>query len=292
MDAFVADFGNVDGAVFVDGNAVGHLELAGGGSFGAEAVEDLALEAHDEDFVGSAVGDEKTIVGSDVHSIGGKAAEEADEFSILIEDLDAIVLAVADVDEPFGIDADGVREIELGFAGPLFAPGEFEFPISIGADDAGIAVAVGDEDVAILRKGDVGGLIEVACVCSFDIAFSEGEERFPGGVEFDDGVVLVVGRPDRALRVAAQAVGGVEEVGAEGADEFPFGCQHEDRCLAAVEDEEVALAVHFDAGDGAEFEVGRELGETGNGCVGGFCRGEDCHGYREGERDQSMEETT
>ena len=265
---------------------MGHVELAGLGAFGAEAVEDLALEGHDEDFVGPAVGDEKAIVGSDVHSEGGKTAEEADEFSVLIEDLDAVVLAVADVDESFGIDPDGVGEIELGFAGAFFAPGEFEFSFWIGADDPGVAVAVGDEYVAVLRKGDVSGLVEVARVCSFDVAFAESEERFAYRAEFNDGVVLVVSRPDGALRIAAQAVGRVEKVGAEGAEEFPLGREHKDGCLVAVEDEEVALAVHFDAGGGAEFEVGRKLGEIGNRCVGGFCRGEDCHGCREGESDQ------
>jgi len=288
LDTFVADFSDVNGAVFVDRDAVGHLELAGPGSFRAEAVENLALEGHDEDFIGSAVGDEKAIVGSDVHSEGSKAAEEADEFSVLVEDLDAVVLAVADVDESFGIDPDRVGKIKLGFAGAFFAPGEFEFSVSIGADDAGVAVAISDEDVTVLCKGDVGGLVEVACIGSFDIAFAEGEKRFAGGAEFDDGVVFVVGCPDRALRIAAQTVGGVEEVGAEGANEFSGGCQHEDRCLAAVEDDEIALAVHFNAGGGAEFEVGRELGEAGNGCVGGFSRGEDSHGCREG--DQWMEE--
>jgi hypothetical protein len=46
----------------------------------------------------------------------------ADELAVLIEHLNALVLAVGDPDQSAGVDADPVRDLELAWLIPLAAP--------------------------------------------------------------------------------------------------------------------------------------------------------------------------
>ena len=133
-----------------------------------------------------------------------------EEFAGGVEDLDALVLAVGDVDVAFRVEADGVGQVELALAGPLAAPGEEKLAGPVELHDAGVAVAVGDVDVAVWGEGDVGRLVEVALVLAGHVLFAEGHQHLAVGAELNDGVVGVVGGPDVAGGVDAQAVGGGE----------------------------------------------------------------------------------
>src|SRR5262249_43828733 len=71
--------------------------------------------------------------------------------AVLIEDLNAVVLAVADQQPAARIDRDRVRLAQLARSGSLPSPLLHVFAFRREADDAvvlAVAVAVGDEDVA------------------------------------------------------------------------------------------------------------------------------------------------
>src|SRR5581483_5864754 len=89
-----------------------------------------------------------------------------DEVAILIEHLDAGVLAVGDIDALLGAaDEDVVRLVEIAGRRTLVAPLLDEFPVLGELHHAGIAggvwlMAIGDEDVAVSADGDAGRPVE------------------------------------------------------------------------------------------------------------------------------------
>ena len=95
-------------------------------------------------------------------------------------------------------------------------------------------------------------------------ALAERPQYLAVRAEHPDGVVGVVGGPDVADAVDPQAVGGGEEAVAEGADEGAGLVEDEQRPggVAAVQDVEVVRRVGGDAGDGAEFQIGRRVKEV------------------------------
>src|SRR6266566_740308 len=95
LHAFAVDFGDVNRAVFGDGDAMREKKVAGLGAEFAEGVEDFSFYSHLYHAMGAAVGDEQRVVGRDEQAEGCEAAEGAEEFAVLVEDLDAVVLAVA-----------------------------------------------------------------------------------------------------------------------------------------------------------------------------------------------------
>src|SRR5262245_3344659 len=83
-----------------------------------------------------------------------------EEAAVAVEDLHAVVLAIGDQDLAEAVDPDGVRGGELARSAAGLAPrGD---PASVGGEavHVGIAVAVGDVDLAVggLRRG--GWMVE------------------------------------------------------------------------------------------------------------------------------------
>src|SRR5881398_3393065 len=83
----------------------------------------------------------------------------------LVEDLDAVVLAVADEQAALRIEGQGVRAVEFADARALFAPGFEELTVGVELHDARIggrllSVAVGHKNVAVRSNSDFGGLVE------------------------------------------------------------------------------------------------------------------------------------
>ena len=132
-----------------------------------------------------------------------KAAKLPDEHSFAIENLYPVVLAIAHVNQPLRIDSNGVRQIEFAFSLALLSPGEQELSIPIAAHDARVAVSVRDKKIAVHRESDIRGTIEVAPIFALHIPFPERKEDLSRSTEFYHSVILVIRRPDRAVRVAA-----------------------------------------------------------------------------------------
>src|SRR5579862_1786871 len=173
------------------------------------------------------------------------------ERAIVIEDLDALVAAVGDVDVALSIDSDAVRRIELAVLRAFGAPGLEERSVLRELGDASIAVAVGDEDVASGIEGDVSRTIEAVapnarahrattadrrrrrCTPAFSTATSTGGCRSRTAptarincfrlaphhhrdaalrVELDHLVAAAIDDPDVVLRVDADGLGNQETV--------------------------------------------------------------------------------
>src|SRR5882672_3365538 len=86
--------------------------------------------------------------------------EHAQELSIGIEDLNATVGAIADVDIVVAVDHDGVRQAELPRLSALVAPGFYPVSVLVIFRDTRVDVSVGDVDVAFRIPGHVSGLAE------------------------------------------------------------------------------------------------------------------------------------
>src|SRR5262249_20704398 len=129
--------------------------------------------------------------------------------AVLIEDLDAIVLPVAEKEPAARIHRDRVRDVDLAGTGTLLAPGLDELAGPVELDDARIgvaAVAVGDEDVAIRRGDDRRRRVELVRSAAGDAGLAERQQHLAVGAELEHLVALAVladaiGDPDVALAV-------------------------------------------------------------------------------------------
>jgi hypothetical protein len=82
-----------------------------------------------------------------------------DEFTVGVEDLDALIFAIADVYEAMIVDGDGVRQIKFADACAEFSPSLDLITEAIKLHYAGVAIAIGDVNVAVPGEGDIGGLV-------------------------------------------------------------------------------------------------------------------------------------
>src|SRR5712692_11541359 len=173
------------------------------------------------------------------------------------EDLDAIVLAVADEDPAVGGHGDAVGEIELAGPGSRDAPGALALARRREAVDAAIAIAVADVEIALGPDGQVGRAIErirrlrdrhvvlaVIARVRGGVRRAERHEQLAFRREATHRVVSVVGAPHRAVRGGGDAVGAVGEIPlAPGADEVALAVVHDDGVITAADQEDAVLAV-------------------------------------------------
>lgn len=170
----VGDLRHVDVAVGVYGYAVGGDELAAAFALVliAEHADAVAVEVVDADAVAEAGGvvnaahavqlADVDVLAPEDHGIGAvDVAPHGDEVAFGIEDLDAMAFAVYDVNALVAVEGDVVGANELTGVYARLAPGELVLQLA-GVDvDAGVAVAVGNVDVAVGRVGGSGsGTVE------------------------------------------------------------------------------------------------------------------------------------
>src|SRR5690242_10523208 len=165
-------FGAVDVASGVCGETFGASGICRGivgGGVGGEIFHGAVFGAADANAAAAArivaiarfalarlgIGDVDHIVLINVDS--ARAAELfplGDEMAVLVKDLDAVVLAVANEQAALGVEGQGVWAIKFADGRSFFAPGLEELAVGIEFHDAGVgvgllAMTVGDEDVAI-----------------------------------------------------------------------------------------------------------------------------------------------
>src|SRR3970282_1992653 len=83
------------------------------------------------------------------------------EVSVVIKDLNAVVVPVTDVHVALRVCRDRVREVELAMLGAPGPPGLYEFAILVELRDPRVAVSIGDENVPGGTPGHVGRAIKV-----------------------------------------------------------------------------------------------------------------------------------
>src|SRR5579864_5813111 len=156
---------------------------------------------------------------------------------VLIENLDAIVLAVADKKPSLRIKGQRVRAVEFAAACSFFAPRLEELTVRIEFHDARVgrwflAVAVGDKDVAIGGNHHFGWLIESVQPGSRDAGFSESHQDLTVLIEFENLLALaifepVVGDPEVPVTIHSNFVRADEQSFAKTLQELPRGIEFE-----------------------------------------------------------------
>src|SRR5215469_1149962 len=104
------------------------------------------------------------------------------ELTIAIKDLNATVLAVANVNH-IPIDCNGVRRIELPRTSALHSPTREHTPVPIELQDARISVTIGDIDVSVPVPGNIRGLVEMKDIVAGNAHSSQGKQNSPVRVE-------------------------------------------------------------------------------------------------------------
>src|SRR5258706_5006897 len=143
-----------------------------------DGVENFPFQRHFHHMMGLAIGHEQRVIRGNKQAKWCKAAEGADEFAILIEDLNAIIFAIPDVKISLRIQSHRVRRVEFSLAGSLFPPGENKLAALVEFHHPRITIAVGDEEISIRRKGDVGRLVEMSFILAGYAFFSERHQNF------------------------------------------------------------------------------------------------------------------
>src|SRR5439155_4075310 len=244
------DLGDVDRALLVDGDRGRILEPV-------DALDHSAiLDAGDVQAVAlGAVDDVEAIALDEDAPRRAEIRPLRDELAALIEHLDALVAAIADVEPPLRIDGDAVRLVELSRLGPLAAPPSDELAVLRVLDYPRVgALAVGDEDVAVLRDDQIGHAVErvARLIVAGDALAAERHQQLAVGAELEDLVVAAIGDPDMPRAIGAQKMRRLEHVLAPGAEEAAVLVECYDRHRrVAVEDVDVAFRVDVDAGRAA-----------------------------------------
>ena len=180
--------------------------------------------------------------------------------AVLVDDLDAVVFAVADQHPALVVDPDPVGQLVLArLLSARYAPRAQQVALSVELVDAAVAVAVRDEDVAVGGRGDSGGhvvglaglldhepLVYDASVRRLALG-AQGEEELLVAAELLDDVRVPVDQVHAAVLVDVRAVGLVE-LPAPDLDQVAFPVQHQQLVVAAVEGVDVVVGVHGDTG--------------------------------------------
>ena len=231
----------------------------------AAAADQLAVGAQKTD-ARDLVGDEHqvAIVHPDLHGMI-EVAPFGEEGTGAVEHLHAVVLTVADQHLAEAVDPDGVRRGEGAGARAGPAPGGDQRAVGREAMDAGIAVAVGDVDLAVGRLGRCGRMVERR-VERGPVPLAQRLQELAVAVEAQHLVGVAVGHQDRAVGGGIDVVRFGQHAFAPGAGEPAVAIEHQDRPVgAALGDVHAALAVHHQVGQEAEALARRQLAPTCDG---------------------------
>src|SRR5262249_3715242 len=117
------------------------------------------------------------------------------ELAIGLENLNAIVGAVGDVDSPHRIEGDAVRRVEFAWSLAVFAPRGDELSVFGELDDAVIgpvAVPVGEVDFAVARDYDRATRSQIAGTVAGHSRFAQNHQYLAVGSKLDEIGALAV----------------------------------------------------------------------------------------------------
>ena len=187
-----------------------------------------------------------------------------EKLAVRVEDLDAIVLAIPDVDPSLCVDRNSVRQVELARAVAFLAPCGEEGTVFRELRDSGIAVTVGNVEVAVGREGDIGGTVErVVAFTALSPAAHDHQYTSPG-TELEDNMEAAVGDPEIAFGINLQTVRGLEQTLTHRANEAALATDFDNRLCPAMEDVDLLPRTHRDAGRFEEVHAEWQLGPAGD----------------------------
>src|SRR5829696_3849197 len=179
--------------------------------------------------LGFGIGDIDDITFVDVDS--ARAAELCPlikEFSVLVENLDAVVLAVPDEQPPSRIHRDRMRNVELPWSRALLAPSPDELALLRELHYAGVgisAVAVSNEDMSVGSDVNCRWRVELVEAAAWLAGLAERQQHFSIRTELEDLVTLAVlaeavGHPNVSLAIDMETVRKNEHSPAKGLHEL------------------------------------------------------------------------
>jgi len=195
------------------------------------------------------------------------------EFAAGIEDLDARVVAVGDVDQALRVDGDTVWQIEFTVGGAFASPIQQELAIRRKLGNAVVAIAVGDVDASVGSEREVRREIKVCGIEPRRALCPNGEEQFAVMRKLEGLLQRAIGKPDVVLAVDAQAVRFQKTVLSPGGEQFAgstieakYGWRGDDvsfirgpGVFSAVKHEHMVVRVHGNSRNLAKHESIREL---------------------------------
>src|SRR5262249_18516744 len=144
---------------------------------------------------------------------------DAEQFTIQVEDLNAIVLAVGYQQAAAPVIPDAVWQVELSWSFARLSPGELVCAVSRELVHAGIAVAVGHIHVAVRQLDDIGREVEWAAAVRDllprdrreivgwyagvrpSVFLADGADQLALNGELHELTIMPVRQPDAILRV-------------------------------------------------------------------------------------------
>ena len=182
-------------------------------------------------------------------------------FAVAVEYLHAVVLAIGDIDPAIRVGDDVVHDIELAGISAGLAPSLDQLSVRREFVHAGVAVAVGDVDLAFGRQRRMGAAVERLAAHERRrlVRDADGQQHLAVGRAFAHRVVAVIGAVEIVVGVDVQAVRAVEQPFAPAFDEIAIAVEHHHRVLAAIEDVDAVLAVDGDRGDVREIPAVGQL---------------------------------
>lgn len=151
----------INGLVGPNGHEVSPSHLAGFVPRLTKRTQNLAVLVKFDNAIISAICHPNVLIGCDYQTIGvADASPLFNKIAILIKDLYALILAVADIDATLLVDGNRVGQIEFSFGCAVLAPGLDVIAVSIKLDDARIAITIRYVDVSVFGKGHIGRFVE------------------------------------------------------------------------------------------------------------------------------------
>ncbi len=246
---------------------LGEIEVALGIAREAVCAVDGAAAAADKPAVGREQADARDLVGDehkvavihpDLHGVM-EVAPFGEEGARTVEHLHAVVLAIADQDLAEAVDPDGVRRREGARPCARSAPGRDQGAVGREAMDAGIAVAVGDVDLAVDRLRCRGRMIE-GCIERRPVPRAQRLQELAIAVEAQDLMGVAVGDQDRAMGRSIDVVRIRQRAFAPGAGKTAVAIEDQDRPVgAALGDMHATFAIDHQVGNEAEALDRRQL---------------------------------
>jgi hypothetical protein len=182
-------------------------------------------------------------------------------FAVAVEYLDAVVLAVGDIDPTVRVGADVVHDVELAGVGAGAAPRHQQFADRRILVDLGIAVAVGDVDLAFRRQSRMGAAVErfAAHIRRRPAGNAELQEHLAVERAFADEMPAIIGQVNRFVRSHMDAMRPRILALTPGAQKITLAIEHHDRVFAAVEHIDIVLGVDPDRPDLLERPAVRQF---------------------------------
>jgi hypothetical protein len=124
-------------------------ELSGAVARLAERAKDISHPVELDYAVESTIGHPDMLIRRDKKAVGvADAVPLLQKLAVGVEDLNALVLAIADINAVVSVDDDRVRQIEFARQRSICTPRLDELAVTVELDDAGVPVAVRNEDVS------------------------------------------------------------------------------------------------------------------------------------------------